>query len=79
MKTVKTSVTIPDELYREARALSKNFSAIVSKALKEYIHAEKIMKAIGSFGKWEEREASSVEIVNMLREEDGRRHTDRSG
>ena len=79
MKTIKTSVTIPDELYREAKSLSANFSAIVSRALREYLQTEKIKKAIDSFGTWEERESSSVEIVNAFREEDDRRRTDCPG
>jgi len=74
----KTSVTIPDDLYREARELSDNFSALVTEAIKDYMRKKKIEKALNSFGKWGERNEDSVSIVNELRSEKGRDFANRS-
>jgi len=78
MGLVKTSITIPDEIFDQAKNISKNFSALVAEALKEYLRKEKIKKAMSSFGKWEERDKSSVEIVNELRKEEGRKYAKRN-
>jgi hypothetical protein len=75
--SVKTCINVPDDIFNEAKKLSDNFSSLVTEALREYMRKKKIKKALSSFGKWEEREESSVDIVNKMREEDKRRHADR--
>ena len=54
-------------MLRKLRATSGNFSALVTQALKEYLRKRAVKKAIDSFGAWEEREESSVDIVNKIR------------
>lgn len=78
MSTVKKTVSISEELVKEATAISPNFSAVVETALVEYIHQYRLKKAIESFGKWQERKDSSVAIVNELRREDSRKHGNNS-
>ncbi|HEY6874341.1 MAG TPA: type II toxin-antitoxin system CcdA family antitoxin [Geobacteraceae bacterium] len=78
MHLTKTSVTLPDDLLKEAKTISKNVSALVADALREYIRQRKIEKAMASFGSWRDREGSSVELVNELRSEEGRDHAGRS-
>jgi len=75
--SVKTCVNIPDELFNEAKKLSGNFSFVVTEALREYLRKKKIQKALSSFGKWEEREKSSVDIVSEMRKGGKRRCADR--
>jgi len=75
--SVKTCINVPDDIFNEAKKLSDNFSSLVTEALREYMRKKKIQKALSSFGKWEEREESSVDIVNKMRKEDKRRHADR--
>lgn len=75
---VKTSVTIPDDLYREAKKLSDNFSLLVAEAIREYLRMKKVEKAKASFGKWEKRDKTSIEIVKALRKEEGRKYADRN-
>ena len=75
---VKTSVTIPDDVYKEAKRQSENFSLLVSEALKEYLRLRKVEKAMAAFGKWEKRDKASVDIVKGIRKEEGRRYADRS-
>lgn len=75
---VKTSVTIPDDVYREAKKHSDNFSLLVSEALKEFLRMKKVEKAKASFGKWRKRDKASVEIVKELRKEEGRKYADRA-
>ncbi len=77
MRLVKTSITIPDEIFNQAKNISKNFSAFVVEALNDYLKKEKIRKAMSSFGKWEERDNSSIEIVNKLRKEESREYAKR--
>lgn len=67
MSLVKTSITIPEDVLQQAKKASDNFSSLVTQALKEYLRKKAVNKAINSFGKWEEREESSVEIVNKMR------------
>lgn len=67
MSLIKTSITLPEDLLTQAKEASNNFSAIVTEALKEYLRKRAVEKAIDSFGAWEEREESSVEIVNKIR------------
>lgn len=79
MSLVKTSVTIPDNIYKKAKEVSANFSEVVTIALEEYIRKIKINKAIASFGKWNNIEKNnSVEIVNEMRKEEGRKYADYS-
>lgn len=77
--SIKTSINIPDDIFEDAKKLSDNFSSVVVEALREYLKKKRIQKALATFGKWEEREESSVEIVNKLRKEDRRqkRYADR--
>ena len=69
MSHVKTSVTIPEDVLQQTKEASDNFSAFATQALKKYLRKKTVKKAIDSFGSWEEREESSVEIVNRIRAE----------
>jgi len=75
---VKTSVTIPDDVYKEAKKQADNFSLLVSEAIKEFLRMKKVEKAKASFGKWEKRGQTSVDIVKKLRKEESRRYANRS-
>jgi post-segregation antitoxin (ccd killing protein) len=72
MGMVKASITISDDLYCEAKRASANFSALVSAALKEYFRKRKVKRALGSFGRWEERTEGSQKIVDDIRDNHGR-------
>ena len=74
----KTSITIPDDLFEEARELSDNFSALVTEAIKDNIRRKKVEKALSSFGKWADRKKKSTEIVNELRSDYGRDYAKRT-
>ena len=74
----KTSVTIPDDIFEQAKELSDNFSALVTEAVSDLIRKKKIERAQKSFGKWAKRDKNSVDIVNELRSEDRRTYARRS-
>ncbi|RJQ53446.1 MAG: hypothetical protein C4530_17950 [Desulfobacteraceae bacterium] len=74
----KTSVTIPDDLFEEAKELSDNFSSFVTEAIKDRIRKVKVERALKSFGKWDERDNDSAALVKDLRSEKGRGYADRS-
>ena len=78
MHLTKTSITLPDDLLKEAKTISRNISALVAEALREYIRQRKIEKAMESFGSWKGREGSSTDMVNKLRKEEGRDYAGRS-
>ncbi len=78
MHLVKTSITLPDDLLLEARAMSQNVSSLVTEALREYIRQRKVQKAMESFGSWKGRDGDSTDIVNALRTEEGRDYAGRT-
>jgi post-segregation antitoxin (ccd killing protein) len=78
MSLIKTSITIPEEVYKGVKKVSKNFSAAATEALIDYLKKERVQKAAASFGSWEKRPKKSVEIVNEMRTEEGRNYADRT-
>jgi hypothetical protein len=46
-----------------------NITLFVKEAVKELIGKKKIQKGLNTFGKWEQREQDSTEIVNELRQD----------
>jgi post-segregation antitoxin (ccd killing protein) len=75
---LRASVTLPDDLLKEAKALSSdNLSALVAEALRKYLKDLKTKKALNSFGCWKDREKDSVDIVNEIRSDEGRNYADR--
>lgn len=75
---MKTSVQIPDEIYRQTKLLSDNFSYVVTQALKDFLKKSKTKKAVAAFGSWKDRDAESVELVNDLRKDRELQDADRS-
>lgn len=78
MHLTKTSITIPDDLLKEAKAISKNFSGLVAEALTEYLRQRKVQKAMETFGAWEGHEETGADTVNRLRSEGGRDYAGRA-
>lgn len=74
----KTSITIPNALFEEAKDISDNFSALATEAIGDYIRKKKVEKALKSRGTWADRKKKSTDIVNELRSEDGRTYAKRS-
>lgn len=74
MAMLKKTITISEELYKETRIVSPNFSTVVQEALETYLHQQRVEFAIKSFGEWDKRSKKSVDIVNKLRKEDTRRN-----
>ncbi len=71
MSVVKKTVSIPEEIYKEAREISNNFSQIVKEALKEYLKKkkkEKILSMAGALKDWEIEDG--IEYEKKMREED---------
>ena len=69
MAVVKKTVSISEDIYREAIGLSKNFSQTINQALKEFIKKKKREKLLSLAGSWEDFEEDGVEFVNRVREE----------
>ncbi|TAK78474.1 MAG: hypothetical protein EPO11_01210 [Gammaproteobacteria bacterium] len=77
MSAVKKTISVSEELVKEANEIASNFSAVVEAALIEYLHHYRLQKAKESFGKWQERKDTSVDLVNKLRQEGGRKYANR--
>ncbi|HBR16823.1 MAG TPA: hypothetical protein DD725_04325 [Deltaproteobacteria bacterium] len=75
---IRTTITIPEDIFREAKKTADNFSLLVSDALKEFLRKKRINKALSSFGKWQKRDKDSVKIVNELRKEESRKYASRA-
>lgn len=69
MAVVKKTVSISEDIYREAVGFSKNFSQTINQALKEFIKKKKREKLLSLAGSWEDFEEDGVEFVNRVREE----------
>ena len=78
MSVVKKTISIDEAIAKEASALNSNFSAIVEAALIVYIHQHRVQKAVNSFGKWEQCEESSANLVSNLRKQDDREYVTRN-
>ncbi len=71
MSVVKKTVSIPEEIYKEAREISNNFSQIVKEALEDYLkkkRKEKILSMAGALKDWEIKDG--IEYEKKMREED---------
>lgn len=77
MALVKTSISIPEDILKQAKDLSDNFSSLVTEALKDYLRKKTVEKALQSFGKWGNRDKDSRDIVNEMRIEAGRDYANR--
>jgi len=75
---IKTTISIPEDIYTEAKKTTSNFSLLVSEALREYLRKRRVNKAVSSFGKWQKRDEESAEIVNELRKEESRKYANRA-
>ena len=78
MSFIKTSITIPEEVFKGVKKVSKNFSAATTEALVDYLKRERVQKAIASFRSWEKRRKKSVKIVNEMRSEESRNYANRT-
>jgi hypothetical protein len=67
---VKTSITLSEDLLKEARLHSRNISALVAEALREYFRKKRVEKAVETFGSCPKLggDEDSVTAVNKLRE-----------
>ncbi|WP_029520345.1 type II toxin-antitoxin system CcdA family antitoxin [Persephonella sp. IF05-L8] len=71
MSVVKKTVSIPEEIYKEAREISNNFSQIVKEALEDYLkkkRKEKVLSMAGALKDWEIKDG--IEYEKKMREED---------
>ncbi len=71
MSVVKKTVSIPEEIYKEAREISNNFSQIVKEALEDYLkkkRKEKVLSMAGALKDWEIEDG--IEYEKKMREED---------
>ncbi len=70
MATIKKTVSLPEELYKEAENISHNFSEVVKEALSEYIKRKKIEKALSTAGALKNLKQTGIEYVDKMRRED---------
>ncbi len=69
MSVVKKTVSIPEDLYKESKKFSNNFSKVISEALDEYIkrrRKEKLLSLAGVLNNGED----GKKFVDKIRNED---------
>lgn len=70
--SVKKTVSLSQDIVDEVSMISSNFSSVVEEALRDYLQQYHVKKALESFGKWEDRDLDSVELTNLLRDDQDR-------
>lgn len=73
---IQAIISISNETYKEVKKQSDDLSSFVEEALKEHIKRMKIKKGLKAFGKWEQRDQDSTDIVKELRQDKGQREVD---
>jgi len=69
MPVVKKTVSIPEDLYKESKKFSNNFSKVISEALDEYIKRKRKEKLLALAGTLNNNE-DGKEFVEKIRNED---------
>ena len=69
MPVVKKTVSIPEDLYKESKKFSNNFSKVISEALDEYIKRKRKEKLLALAGALNNNE-DGKEFVDKIRSED---------
>ena len=69
MPVVKKTVSIPEDLYKESKKLSNNFSKVISEALDEYIKRKKKKKLL-SLAEALNNNENGKEFVYRIRRKD---------
>ena len=70
MSIVKKTISLPEDLYREAKNISDNFSKVVKEALSEYFEKRKIENILSTAGSLKDFKETGVEYVDKIRKED---------
>ena len=76
MPVVKKTVSIPEDLYKESKKISNNFSKVISEALGEYIKSRKKEKLLSLAGALNNAEDGKG-FVDKIRSEDLKREKKR--
>lgn len=72
MATTRVTVTLPEDLVRQARQESANLSQLIAEALREHLRRRRLAAARTAFGIWRDRwpaDLPSVDLVDALRAE----------
>ena len=70
MPVVRKTVSISEDIYKEAASLSNNFSKVVNEALKEFIKKHKRKNLLSLAGSWNNFKEDGTEFVDRIREDD---------
>ena len=70
MSVVRKTVSISEDIYKEAVSLSDNFSKVVNESLKEFIEKNKRKNLLSLAGSWSNFKEDGIEFVDRIREDD---------
>jgi len=69
LKTVKVSVTLPEDLLREIKAMTDNVSAFVAAGVQQYVDKERLRRALlQSAGAWSEEDHPELRKIEEVAE-----------
>ena len=72
MKTVKVSLTLPEDLLMQIKSMTDNVSAFVTEGIRQYVAKERLRRALElSAGSWDEK--NHPELITMEAVEEVRR------
>ncbi len=64
MKTVKVSLTLPEDLLLQIKSMTDNVSAFVTEGIRQYVARERLQRAIElSAGAWSEENHPSLTVL----------------
>lgn len=69
MKTVKVSLTLPEELLKQIKDMTNNVSAFVAEGMRQYIAKERVRRALEqSAGVWSQENHPDLTTVKRVEE-----------
>lgn len=69
MKTVKVSLTFPEDLLQQIKTMTDNVSAFVAEGMRQYVEKERLRRALAqSVGAWSEEEHPELKTIEKVAE-----------
>ena len=69
LKTVKVSLTLPEELLKQIKAMTNNVSAFVTEGMRQYIAKERVRQALEqSAGVWSRENHPDLTTIKRVEE-----------
>lgn len=69
MKTVKVSISLPEDLWRQIREMSDNVSGLIAEAMRDYVTRAKLHRALEeTAGAWSDEAHGDLKTLEDIEE-----------